>query len=423
MLIWLPENLYRHVKDDLAFNTIIDKMKTVWGEGDLDTFSDLDQYSDISEYQEVDRNKKQIFEQCKTELYSFFDTLDAPEHLKIIWQILCLTDHPFLDLESVIPSIEQIQVKIEDLSDNVDKIGCEIFLLEHKINYLTETTYIHTGISYFDSEIKNLRKNILDLYNSDKTYRYEENIHKIAYFNKAEEFFIENASTSSNKTNDWIKNQYEILFDSLNFYEETALRIYPTEYMGNIIDYAKTYVHTQFYNHFITSSNNENGSFVELDTWFNNNYNNIKFKYKDLNYFKLIYCWNRFCTSIGHSEYEYAMAILQEIYDVISSNLQNKNLMGKKLNYLSSGCYHNRFFAFIHSVRSLEKELLNNQTFYLNKNQFNNLTFSKNEELLIISDWNNKDWPYQTYLKEYSHSRELWMLDWDYSWMKQKIMG
>jgi hypothetical protein len=89
--------------------------------------------------------------------------------------------------------------------------------------------------------------------------------------------------------------------------------------------------------------------------------------------------------------------------------MQDKNYMGKKLNYLNSGTFVARFFALILSLRKLEKEYLNDFPFYLNKNQFNNLIFSNNEEIMIAIETE----PHSRYMRQ----------DWNYDFVKTKLAG
>lgn len=407
MLIWLPENLYRFVKDDKSFTNIVDKIKNNDGNGDLSTYVDLDSYGHFPEYNLiVPQERRQLLKELRTELNLFFENIDIPEYLRIEWEISKLSDS--LDRESFESLVKNIETKIDSLPENSDTIDCKIWFLQHKILYLIE----YLNYSYFDAEVLQLRKEILQLYKSDKSFNLSEEAHIAAIQNASDVFCIENKDISL-KDSDAIKYTYERFTNSLRFYEEISLQKYPTEYMKNRLGYAKIHYHLLFYSYFILNKTSTEQDFFDLDIWFEEKFNSIEFKYKDFNFIKLKYLWFKFCGNFSFSNYERGISSLQEIYDTLVNAMQNKNLMGKKLNYLDSGSYLNRFFAFLYSVRQLEKEILNDFPMYLNKNQFNSLLFNENEEKLIAMEWDKND----------AVSREKIMPDWDYSWLQQKLAG
>lgn len=429
MIIWLHENLYRYVKDNPTFKDIVARTESVWGDGDLSTYHSI-----------FTPERRKIYTQARIDYYNFFANLDMPEDLKIRWQISTITDwfnrdnhlrddedYPIgvwmqeqlsnpaaqtnalsIFTSSANYTSEEFYNKMDQaidlLPNSSDKISCKIYLLEHRINDLLEDL----GHSYFDPKIYELRKKVLQQYNLDSSYNYEEETHANAYCNKADTFFIENVNTDSPKDKNWILFAYERLFRTLNFYEETALRIHPTEYMKNDLEYTKLYIHNNFYSYFVASYNEGENSFAEMDDWFAERYDSITFKYKDFNYYKLKYMWDRFTANMGHGEYERGISILQGIHSLILLNLQNKNIMGKKLNNLANS-YHTGFFAFIASIRKLETQILNNLDLYSNKNQFNALLFSQDEEKLIADEWCGDE------------NLTQWTLN--YSWLQQKLWG
>lgn len=429
MIIWLHENLYRYVKDNPTFKDIVSRTESVWGDGDLSTYHSI-----------FTPERRKIYTQARIDYYNFFANLDMPEDLKIRWQISTITDwfnrdnhlrddedYPIgvwmqeqmnnIDTQTNALSIftssanytseeffNKMEERISELPEGVDKISCKIYLKQHVINDLLEDL----GYSYFDPKVYNLRKEIVKLYNSESSYNYEEETHISAYYNKADIFFIENVNTDIRKDKEWIRFAYERLFKSLNFYEENALRIHPTEYMKNNLEYTKIYILNNFYSYFVSSFSEETGTFVEMDDWFEEIYSSTNFKYNEFNYFKLRHLWDRFSANMGHGEFARGIGILQTIYDLISTNMQNKNLMGRYLNNLANS-YHTGFFAFIASLRKLETQILNGLEIYTNKNQFNNLIFSENEEKLIADEWCGDE------------NLSQWSLN--YSWLQEKLTG
>jgi hypothetical protein len=429
MIIWLHENLYRYVKDNPTFNDIVTRTQSIWGDGDISTYHSI-----------FTPERRKIYTKARIDYYDFFANLDMPEDLKIRWQISTITDwfnrdnhlkddedYPigvwmqeqmqnpqastnalsiFTSFADYTPEefFKKMEEKIESLPDSSDKISCKIYLMQHKISDFLE----NLGYSYFDPKIYELRKEILHLYKLDNSYNYEEETHICAYSNNSDVFFIDNVNSDVKKDKDWVMFAYERLFNTLNFYKETSLRIHPTDYMKNNLAQTNLTILNNFYTYFVAPFSNRNESFAELDDWFEEKYNGIDFKYKDFNYYKLKHLWDRFSANMGHSEYARGIDILQNTYDLIFENMQNKNLMGKKMNSLATN-YHTGFFAFISSIRKLETEILNNLDVYTNKNQFNNLIFSANEEKLIADDWCGDE------------NLTQWRLN--YSWLSEKLNG
>lgn len=413
MIIWLPEKLYSYVKENREYTDCIKLLESSFlTDGEISRYADTEPYwNTVHNIDSItSQEKRNTYTQSKENLYNFLNELNLPLNLRLRLDIISLTDKSYLDKDSFDNLIKDIEEKIETLSDTSEKICCKIYLNEHKINYLIETL----GVSYFDPIIYELRKECLRLYTSDTSYNYDESIHKIAYHTKANTFLKENIGSDLNKN--WILFAYERLVNSLRFFEETSLGSASEtslDYMKNMLGYSKAEIYTNFYSCFISPFNDKLDSFVEIDEWFWQKFNTIEFKYSDFNFFKLKLLWYRFVANIGHSKYNKGIEILQLIYDMINSNLQNKIIMGKKLSYLSSGCYHIRFFSFISSIRKLERELLNDLDFYKNKNQFNTLFLGTYDEKLVDIEWKPEDNLDQANVNS----------EWNWSWLYSKIRG
>lgn len=412
MICYLHEDLYNFVKNDSTYVDLLQRISNIVTNGDLSSFviprlgdPSYDFYETFSGYEEiVSEEKLKTYMEFKRDAEEFYKNLSLPTYLKLIKDITLLTDEDQRSFDNYSENLERLESEITKLPEGTEKISCEIWFIQHKLLFMLE----HLNHSYFHPEILKLRKEILRLYKSNMSFDYPEETHVTAVHNASDVFFIENTNNFLQDV-DSIKYTYERFINYLRFYEEMSLQKHPTEYMKNRIGYVKIYYHCLFYSYFIFNKVDTEQDFFDLDIWFEEKFNSIEFKYKDFNYVKLKYLWAKFSGNFGNSNFERAMSTLQEIYNIISSNMQNKNYMGKKLHYLNSGCYVNRFFALMLTLRKLEKEYLNDFPLYVNKNQFNKLIFSKNEEIMIAIETE----PHKRYMEQ----------DWNYSFIKTKLEG
>lgn len=429
MIIWLHEKLYNYVKDDPVYREIERKTQESWGAGDLATYHSL-----------FTQKKRRIYTESRVAYYDYFANLDMPEDLKIRWQISTITDWFNRDnhrrdnedypigvwmneqisnpksqtnalsvfvstaAENVEDFIVEMAGRIDALPDGADKISCKIYLLQHKLNYLNEDK----GYSHFHPEVAALRRELVSLFDSNSSYEYEEEVLVTVYFNKSDLFFIDNGGeVMAKRSREEIQSLYEKMCEYLAPYEDIALTQHPTDYMRNNINHSKLHIHRNFFNHYVQCYFEGGNTFKELDEWFNEKITSIEFKYKDFNYSKIRYMWERFTAYMSHGYFYRGIELLQDIYDVIAEKMQDKNRMGKQLNYRADS-YHTGFFAYIASLRKLETELLNDFYLYKNKDQFNSLVFNPNEELLLREDW-------------CGNSNSPWALN--YSWLRSKLLG
>jgi len=396
--------------------------------GDLSTFvipilddadpaliAEYDSYEKFPGYEEVmPKERLQACIDYNRDEKVLWDNTPLPPYLKLIREIQHFTEK---DPGSIMPvfdhskthddwdiTLQKLEKDINDLPEGTEKISCKMWFLQHKLLFMRDCL----SHSYFSPDILQIRKEILSLYKSNKTFEYAEETHITAVYNASDIFFIENKDIIL-KDVDAIKYTYERLMNSLRFYEEISWQKHPTVYMKNRLGFVKLWYHSLFYSYFILSKAENEKDFYELDVWFEEIFNSIEFKYKDFNYIKLKYMWNKFIGNFGFSNFKRALSSLQEMYDVIVSNMQDKQYMGKKLHYLNTVGNINRFFALVLTLRKLEKEYLNDFSFYLNKNQFNNLIFSKNEEIMIAIETE----PHGRYMKQ----------DWNYDFIKTKLAG
>lgn len=412
MICYLHEDLYNYLKNNPVYVDGIERLSKMFTYGDLSTFVSpilgdpaYDFYEAFPGYREImPKEKLKTYIDFRHEVTDFYNNLPLPTYLKLIRETTFLTDDKQRSFNNYNENLQRLEKDINDLPEGTEKISCKIWFVQHKILFLLE----HLNYSYFSPEVLELRKEILRLYKSNNSFEYPEETHITAIHNASDIFYIENRDNFF-KDADALKYTYERLINALSFYEEMSLQKHPTEYMKNRVGYVKIYYHSLFYSYFILSKASNEKDFFDLDVWFEEKFNSIEFKYKDFNYIKLKYLWARFSGNFGFSNFQRAMSTLQEIYDIIVNNMQDKNYMGKKLNYLNSGTFVARFFALILSLRKLEKEYLNDFSFYLNKNQFNNLIFSKNEEIMIAIETE----PHNRYMKQ----------DWNYDFVKTKLAG
>lgn len=431
MICHMHEDLYRYVEKNHnteAYRELRARRTNFAINGDLSTFvipilddadpaliAEYDSYEKFPGYEEIMPPER--FQACidfNRDETVWWNNLPLPPYLKLIREIQNFTAKepgcvmPVFDRSKTLNeweiTLQRLEKSINDLPDGTEKISCKMWFLQHKLLFLRD----RLSHSYFSPDILQIRKEILSLYKSDKSFEYAEETHITAVHNASDVFFIENKNIFL-KDADAIKSTYERFINSLRFYEEMAWQKYPTVYMKNRLGYVKLWYHSLFYSYFILSKVDSEKDFFDLDIWFEEKFNSIEFKYKDFNYIKLKYMWNRFTGNFGFSNFKRALSTLQEIYDVIVSNMQDKQYMGKKLHYLNTVGNINRFFALILTLRKLEKEFLNDFSFYVNKNQFNNLIFSKNEEIMIAIETE----PHKRYMEQ----------DWNYSFIKTKLEG
>jgi hypothetical protein len=365
MQIFLSESLYKHIQqvDPIGWQSVLDKFSVLGEKTDLTFF-----------YTPVERDAIALVEEIMDYYKNYITTISLPEHLDIIKEIrteFAVTDN------AVSPDqfISNLQTRIDALPDGIDKTQCQIYLLKYKIETL------NSQFTFFNSELFNLKKQIIDIYNADTTKDFDEDILSVIHYLITEQFIAAHVDTYVH-TADEALNLYNELMSKFTSIEAVMDAKYPNEYMKNLKAYEKIYALKTFYSKFVINLNAD--EFLKADDWYNRNMEAVcaEFKYGDLTWFTLEYMQDRLLAYFGHSYLNKGFELIDELGELLTNKFSDKNALGRPFHYRGT-FYTGKFLCLISYLKQFESSYLNNLEQYTRKNQFTDLPLIQREEVAM----------------------------------------
>lgn len=389
MLVWLPEKIYKKVKNESQYNLLIEQLKS--------TISD----DELTDHVWI-KNEKIL--DLMIQLIKFIDNLEMSKDEKLLWRINKITgedqlnyveegnkvthleiDQKFYSVDDAIYKLDEIQKEIDELENSDEKIDCEIYCLQLKALFVMEKE------GYYSKKLKEMRERIIFLYESSTTKNFESETIFTYYFNLFDLFII-NMDDEIKKIKK--EEHYEFAkkyFEKLKYFTETKKEeLYDhskkieknTRYFYEDLESNKIYFCKFFYEKIFSSLIFTTEQFLEIEELIYNHYLTNNFKNKNIHMNALKFIWVRMIQYFSYNLFDKFLNLNEELSNTIINYLREKKKLIKSLNYYADGNV-TTFLTFLKYYMVFEKEII--VDIFKKEQRMTNLNLTK-KEILVLND-------------------------------------
>lgn len=334
MKIWLPESVYRKVKDDESYKIAVEQLESYIGHS-----SDATSYfgDDIPEdiYQNFSETVKGI---C------------GDGYEKLLYELSEVIGDEDYNINIV--RLRDIRKRIDSLPQSDNKIICQIYATQIRllIDYYEDDTY-------YSETVRQMRQQVLDLYNSSETKNFDEETFNTYLYLSFELFFSDFKNYQGKNDYNYFKLKMKEFFELSEKINKEVSDRFDTDYYKNMVAYNKTWSVFTFYNNINEFCSLTRDEFLEFDREILEYLSLLDFKYKSSDFMYFKHEFSRMNRFNDYALYEELTGLYNTLAKKIKYLLNDKKNLMESLNYLATS-YHKNFLFYIQGMKDFEKEIM-----------------------------------------------------------------